>query len=228
MSPRTGFVFGQVFPADDLLSEWAATLSWAFNDLSLVHVRMEEDHETPHKFFYWLRLAIAHFYEAIQFLDDASSIPAVVAFVDTLSPEAQEAYNTCLGLFKDHKVATLRLRNQAAFHYPALKPGRTNRPLKNVLEQLAGEQAQFDIGETGKIRDARMLFADDIASGFFVQASGGEEALEGVHRDISAGISAFMSFTNAALDQWFFHAQKRGAGFFDFGEGPLPWPRVEE
>ncbi len=37
MSPRIGFAFGRVFPADDLLSEWVATLALAFNDLAFVH-----------------------------------------------------------------------------------------------------------------------------------------------------------------------------------------------
>ena len=53
-------------------------------------------------------------------------------------------------------------------------------------------------------RYPRLLFADDVVSRFFIQASGGEEALATVHPDIEAGITAFMRFTNAALDEWFF------------------------
>lgn len=225
MSPRTGFLFSTVFPADDLLSEWTATLALAFNDLSVVHVRMEEDHGAPHKFFYWLRLAIAHFYEAAKYLDETSTIPEVTTFVAQLSPEAQGHFGACLSRYRERATPTLRLRNQAAFHYPALAPGRANRPMRKVLQGLAAETGQFDSGKTGQIRDARMLFADDVASSFFVQATGGEEALAAVHPDIEAGIASFMKFTNAALDEWFFRAQQRGAEFFDFGESPLPWPR---
>jgi hypothetical protein len=217
-----------VFPADDLLSEWTATLALAFNDLSLVHARMEEDHGTPHKFFYWLRLGIAHFYEAAKFLDDTSTIPEVTAFVSQVGPEAQGHYEACLLRYREQATPTLRLRNQAAFHYPALAPGRANRPMKKVLEGLASGTGQFDGGGTNTIRDARMLFADDVASAFFIQASGGEGTLATVHQDIEAGIAAFMKFTNAALDEWFFRAQERGAKFFDFGDGPLPWPRRNE
>jgi hypothetical protein len=217
-----------VFPADDLLSEWTATLALAFNDLSLVHARMEEDHGTPHKYFYWLRLAIAHFYEGAKFLDETSTIPEVAAFVAQLSPEARGQFEACMSRYRERATPTFRLRNQVAFHYPRLAPGRTNRPVRKVLESLAPEIGQFDSGGTGKIRDARMLFADDVTSEFFVQASGGHEALAAVHSDIEAGIGSFMKFTNAALDAWFFQAQERGAKFFNFEEGPFPWPQMNE
>jgi hypothetical protein len=46
---RKGFMFSSAFPADDLLSEYVATLAVAFNDLSHVHVRIEEDADVPHK-----------------------------------------------------------------------------------------------------------------------------------------------------------------------------------
>jgi hypothetical protein len=100
--------------------------------------------------------------------------------------------------------------------------------MKKLLEGLAGEAEQIEKGEHGTIRDARLLFADDIMSRFFIEASGGDEALEEVHGDIEAAISAFMRFTNAALDEWFFRSQQeRGAKFFDFGERRLGWPEPD-
>jgi hypothetical protein len=96
---RTGFVFGEVFPPDDLLGEWVATLAVAFNDLALVHDRIEADHQIPHRFFYWLRLAIAHFYEAAKYLDATADVDQDKRFVATLPTEAQEQYATCLGRF---------------------------------------------------------------------------------------------------------------------------------
>jgi hypothetical protein len=224
VSPRVGFAFGLVFPADELLAEWVATLSLAFNDLALAHERLEADHETPHRFFYWLRLAIAHFYEAAMYLDDASEVPEVKEFVASLSPEAQQHYATCLARYRERETPTMRLRNQAAFHYPRLQPGRQNRPMRRVLTGLADEMGQIDKGGEGTIRDARLLFADDIVSRFFIDASGGEGALEEVHPDIEAGITAFMRFTNVAIEEWFVRASERGAKFFDVGDGPLAWP----
>ncbi|MEP6978667.1 MAG: hypothetical protein ABI948_11505 [Thermoleophilia bacterium] len=100
MSPRIGFAFGRVFPADDLLSEWVATLALAFNDLALVHDRIEADAETPHRFFYWLRLAIAHFYEAAKYLEDTAEVDEVRAFVATLAGDARKHYETCLEQYR--------------------------------------------------------------------------------------------------------------------------------
>lgn len=215
MSPRIGFVFGRVFPADDLLSEWVATLALAFNDLALVHERIELDHESEHKFFYWLRLAIAHFFEAAKYLDDTSEIEDVKAFVATLPKEAQGYYEQCLDRYRTQQTPTQRLRNQAAFHYPRLQAGRANRSMKRVLEQLSGETGHIQKVEEGTVRGSRMLFADDIVSKFFVDATGGEDALEEVHRDIEAAITAFMRFTMPALDEWFVRAQdSKGAKFF--------------
>lgn len=228
MSPRIGFAFGRVFPPDDLLSEWVATLALAFNDLALVHDRIEADAETPHRFFYWLRLAIAHFYEAAKYLDDTAEVDEVKAFVATLPADAQKHYETCLEQYKEQQTPVQRLRNQAAFHYPRLQPTRHNRPMKKVLDSLAGEAGQIDRAEQDTIRDSRLLFGDDIMSRFFVEASGGEAALGQVHPNIEAAITAFMRFTNAALDEWFHRAQQdRGSKFFDFGEGALPWPGTQ-
>jgi hypothetical protein len=209
---------GLVFPADDLLSEWTATLAVAFNDISLVHEQLESDHETPHKFFYWLRLAIAHFFEAAQYLDATSDIDEVKSFVSTLSAEAQGNYEACLAGYRTQQTPIQRLRNQAAFHYPRLQPHRANRPMKRVLERLASETGQIEKSERGTVRGSRMLFADDIAGTFFMEASGGEHALEVVHRDIEAAITSFSRFTNAALEEWYFCAQRdRGATFFELG-----------
>ena len=97
--------------------------------------------------------------------------------------------------------------------------------MKKVLASLADEAGQIDKGGQNRLRDSRLLFGDDIMSRFFVEASGGEDALGQVHPNIEAAISAFMRFTNAALDEWFYRAQQdRGAKLFDFGEGSLPWP----
>jgi hypothetical protein len=217
--PKVGFQFGMVFPADDLVSEWLATLSMAFNDLALVWERMVADQDVAHRFFYWLRLAIAHFYEVAKYLDDTSEVDEVRAFIATLSPEAQEAYATCLARYREHETPAVRLRNQSAFHYPPLQPGRANRPMRKVLEDLAGKEGTIDKGATGTIGGSRLLYADDITSNFFVAASGGEDELAQVHPDISEATTSFMSFTNAALNEWFVQAEKRGAKFFDFGGG---------
>lgn len=83
---------------------------------------------------------------------------------------------------------------------------------------------QIDKTPARTVRGSRNLFADDITSGFFVTASGGEDALVAVHSDIPAAITALMRFGNVAIEQWLLDAQERGAKFFNVGEGPLQWP----
>lgn len=123
----------RVFPADDLLSEWLATLTLAFNDISLVNEQLQQDHEVLHRFFYWLRLAIAHFFEAAKFLDETAEVPEVKAFVGALPDEAQAHYRTCLEKYRAQETPVQRLRNQAMFHYPRLQQGRTRRPMRRAL-----------------------------------------------------------------------------------------------
>jgi hypothetical protein len=216
VSPRVGFQFGLVFPPDDLLSEWMATLAMAFNDLSLVSSRMDVDQETSHEFFYWLRLALAHYHEAGKYLDETSSIEQVTDYVASLGEEAQSLYQSCLQNYRSRDETLSRLRNQAVFHYPRLQLTRRRRPMMAALEELASEMGQFEKGEGGTIRESRLLFADDIASHLFVRASGGEENLANVHPAIQEGMTAFMRFTNLALEGWFLRALKeRGAKLFD-------------
>jgi len=43
--PKITFTFSDIFPSDDLLSEWLLTISMAANDLVTVHDRMEKDQD---------------------------------------------------------------------------------------------------------------------------------------------------------------------------------------
>lgn len=71
---QPGFAFGAVFHGDEILSEWCATLAMGFNDLSLAHVRREDDRDTDHLFFYWLRIGIAHYHERGRYLDESGEV----------------------------------------------------------------------------------------------------------------------------------------------------------
>jgi hypothetical protein len=138
----------------------------------------------------------------------------VKAFVSELPADAQEHYRTCLEKYRAQQTPIQRLRNQASFHYPRLQPGRTNRPMRRALRQLAAEKCEIDKSEAGTIRGSRLLFADDIVGRFFLDATGGADALEQVHKEIVAAMMAFGHFVNAALDHWLVKArEERGATF---------------
>ncbi len=175
----TGFEFGMVFPSDDLVSEWMVTLAVISNDLALVHAQAEEDYDTPHKFFYWVWIGTAHYNEAGKYLDDASDVEEGKDFIATLPDEAQERYAECLSVYREHSATLEQLRSVTAFHYGSLKAGREKRPVRTTLDSLAGEIGRVDMGTTGKIKDSRLLFADDVMARMFVGSSGGEKTPPG-------------------------------------------------
>jgi hypothetical protein len=193
-----------------------ATLALGMNDLTLVHEQIEVDEARLSRYFYWLRLAVAHFYEAAKYLDDTSQIADVRSFISGLTPGARESYQQCLDCYQNQETAMSRVRNEAAFHYPELNPARGNRPMQKVLRRMEVVTGVVEKGESGKSRDSRLRFADDVVAQLFQTAVGGKDAARAVHEDIKSGTAAFMKFANAALDQWLFDAQERGVKFFDF------------
>jgi hypothetical protein len=217
---RHTFRFDQMFPADDVLAEWVATLALAFNDLSLVRVQMQEDAEAKHRWLYWFRLGIAHFAEAASYLRETSTIPEVAEFIDSLPEDVREHHRKCLDCYAEHKEVIERIRNEAGFHYPELKirpEQRRPRTMQAVLEALAGSHGQFD-GE--KIGDARLLFADDVVGTLIGRAltgkllPGGADDLETLGRvstAIEEGIGAFVQFVDGVLSRYIRLAIERGA-----------------
>src|SRR5215210_9204666 len=99
MSRYFAFVMEEVFPHENLLSEWLVTLAVAMNDLALVHVRLDEDQDNPDRAFYWNRLAISHFTEAALFLEETAEVEEVSGFVESLPEAARANYEECLAVF---------------------------------------------------------------------------------------------------------------------------------
>jgi hypothetical protein len=203
-----------MFPADDVLAEWAATLALAFNDVSLVRIQMIEDDSVPYRWLYWLRLGVAHFAEAASYIRDTSELPEVAAFIGSLPDEVQAHHAECLARYSEHETVIERIRNEAGFHYPELRlmPGqRRRRPMQKILAAL-GDQGGSVIGET--IGDGRFVFADDVVSSLIVRAHGGDEALLAdpmeqakilgpVHVAIEEAIQSFVLFANGVFNAYF-------------------------
>jgi hypothetical protein len=208
--PQHAFKFGEMFPADDVLAEWMATLAIAFNDLSLVRNQLGKDAFVAWRWFYWLRLGIAHFAEVATYLRETKDIPEIAEFIDSLPGDAQAHLDDCVARYEAHSSTIERIRNEAGFHYPRLKvePGRRRkRPMQKILEALADEHGRVE-GKT--FGDARLLFADDVASGLVLLAHGTDEMLDApheeqmralgpVHLEIEEGIASFVTFANDAL-----------------------------
>jgi hypothetical protein len=226
---RHRFRFEQMFPADDVLAEWVATLALAFNDLSLVRVQMQKDTEPKHRWLYWFRLGIAHFAEAASYLRETCAIPEVADFIETLPEDVRAHHRKCLDCYAEHEEVIERIRNEAGFHYPELKireGQHRKRTMQAVLEALGPNCGQI-VGET--FGDARFLFADDVAGALVGRALTGTllpeaaedvEVLGQVSIAIEEGIAAFVHFVDGVLSRYLRVAIERGAEWKPVSEPP--------
>jgi hypothetical protein len=212
-SPVTGlarFRLDEVFPADDLVSEWLATIAMGANDLIMLTVLTHQVSD-PRAQWYYFRGQAAHFYEIAKHLHDTAELPEIKAFVGSLPERAQEAYGVVVRIFKAEKPLLRNLR-QTAFHYPSLlNPERSTAPhsrraLQSVLHEHGAQQTAVRLG---RLKDARFLFADDLTLGLAVWMVGGESNLIKLNDAIADGIHAFMKFMNPALSV---HIEAREAG----------------
>ncbi|MBA3383009.1 MAG: hypothetical protein H0T97_14285 [Actinobacteria bacterium] len=210
MPRHFAFRMGEVLPTADPLSEWLVTLAVAMNDLTLVHVRLDEDQDNPELAFYWNRLAISHFTEAALFLDQSAEVEEVSSFVDSLPHDARETYDECLAVFNEHRGRLFSVRNKATFHYPTLRPGNAQaaRPVRDALRALADDRGVI---RSARIRDARALFADDVVAAIFAEELGGLDAISAFEARVAAGVTAFIRFANLALDEHLMRARESGA-----------------
>jgi hypothetical protein len=205
------FRMGDVFPADDPLSEWVATLAMAFNDIALIHERMIEDQDAHRRFFYWLRLAISHYAEAVDYLITTEPVEVVGHFRESLSDEAQNAYKECVERYVARESEIQQIRNVVGFHYPELRfsaSRRRQRPMQQALTALAGETGRI---KRDVIINARFFFADDVAATLFMRSTPTWDDVLTAHRDIVEGMEAFMRFGNPAITEFFSRAAAGGA-----------------
>lgn len=204
------FQWREIFPEDDPLSEWLVTLVLAMNDLTLVHVRLDEDQDAPEKIFYWNRLAISHFTEAGLFLDDTADLEEVRALVESLSDEARANYGECRAIFDELRGRLFGIRNKATFHYPELRPAVPGaaRPVRDALVALRDDRG---IIQSARMREARGLFADDVVATIFVDVLGGLDALDPFFARVAEGTTAFIRFANLALGDHLARRQDAGA-----------------
>jgi hypothetical protein len=211
------FLIGEVFPSDSMLAEWLGTISMAFNDLALIHGQIEVDSETPHKFFYWLRIAIAHFSEAADYLAQTRDIEGVAVFIASLPKDARDNAQRCIDLYARRESEIQQIRNLTAFHYAELNPDKKKRIMAGALKALRAERGVL---RRGTVRDARLLYADDIAATLFVRSTPSWGDLNAVHGDIEAGITSFMRFTNVAVTTYFERAAQDGTKFVEVEPNP--------
>jgi hypothetical protein len=197
-----------VLPADDPLSEWIVLLAMALNDVALVHGRLERDYNSLHEHLYWVRLGGAHFYEAAKLLKRGRGIPEVTAFVESLAEDVRKHHDTCMSIY-DQRYDELKLTRDVLFHYARewRRKGAEPEPVVRLaLTHLEGTRTTTKIG---KLREARLLFADDVAEAIFTRAAGvswedvttdeSQTDVSTVQDHIAEAVTAFVRFANPAL-----------------------------
>jgi hypothetical protein len=204
------FKIEAVFPAGHVLAEWLVTLALAMNDLIVVHVRLDEDQDSPELAFYWNRLAVSHFTEAMLFLERTTGLDEVAGFVDSLPDPARQAREESFEVFNERRGRLFSVRNKATFHYPELRPGggQAVRPVGDALRELAGERGVI---RSARLRDARALFADDVVATLFAGELGGFDAVAELRARVASGVTAFIRFANLALDEYLMRMRASGA-----------------
>jgi hypothetical protein len=206
------FKIGDVYPADDLLSEWLATIAMAANDLIAVHVLMA-DADDDFLRWYYFRAAVGHFYEVAKHLDETEHVAEVKAFVNSLPQPPRDSYAKVLAVFRQDKAHISNLRN-SVFHYPSMmnsqRPGvlLTARALPKVLRSAAHHESHVRLG---RLKDARLVFADELTARLAIRSVGTVRNLEKLQFAVQEGVQDFMRFMNPALEEHMIRRQLTGA-----------------
>lgn len=209
---RLKFKFEDLYPADDLLSEWLATISMAANDLIAAHVLMADTDDDSLR-WYFFRAAVGHFYEVARQLEDTEGLPEVQAFVASLPQPARESYEKVLSLFKANKAQLSNMRN-AVFHYPSLMNPqkrdelRANRDLPIILRAVAKDETLVRMGQ---LKNVRFEYADELTAQLVVRKVGTVQNYEKLQAVVREAIQEFMRFMNPALDEHITRRQQAGA-----------------
>lgn len=191
----------------------------ALNDVALVNDRLERDYEWPYEYLYWLRLGVAHFYEAAKLLKRGREIPEVTAYIATLPATVRSRHSACISIY-DERHEELKMMRDVLFHYARNWRRRGREPeavVHSALQQLAQGRTTM---KTGKLREARLLFADDIVAAIFTRATGVpwadvtndemQEHVGKVQKRIEEAVTAFVRFANPALMEHLGRAVERG------------------
>ena len=206
---RVNFRIGDVFPHDDVLSQFVSGLCIVVNDITLT-VRHMEAHgswsrETPGdqpgvNLSYLYRLC-AVYREAASFLGLSLKKPEVDSFLSDLSPEGckqlevvKESFTPPEGSFVEGKVR--RVRN-AASHYRDMSPGK----MRPYLEGASDERSWIEVGEEGT--SIWYEFAAAVFKETLLKEVGQSEAeLEDFMNRLAKLVLAFASFAREAVTMW--------------------------
>jgi hypothetical protein len=207
----------EVFPHHDAVSRFVIAMSMARNDLRYAMERAAAANKADQpEFTYLTRLALAHYFDALDAVDNWSKVPEVKAFVGRLPQTGRDQLR--LARSNRQKVGHLALEHtrKRTFHYPApsSKHPQLDAELTSALREMGGEEVE--VVQTGP-GFYRLKFADDvaltIAMGRYKLGRFREDA-----RLAQEGAAGFVNFATVVLSAYM---RERG---FDHGLPPPTWP----
>lgn len=199
---KVRFQYGETLPAGDSLAQWIVKLGMVANDLTFAHRKLREADEGSWEHLYWWRVAIAHYNEALLRLESDSAGPEVSAYISGLPEKVRALHEEALAIYAVVRKPSNRIRSETIFHYPN---DSTTKLLAAVLTDLGQETGTIDGGESGKLKDARLLFADDVVRRLFFKAAGDDkDKADATLIEIADGVTALIRFINNAADIYFY------------------------
>jgi hypothetical protein len=169
-SKTISFRIGDVLDADDDLAVWFCTIALAHNDLVITNVREIEADSEWQRFYDW-RMGVGHYSEVMLFLGRMRDHAAITSFIDSSPSELQQAYKAALDEYEGTRRVAKHVRNEAAFHYPSTKGVRAMRRALRDPE-LTNTRGGVT-SRSGKVRDTRMHYADEVMAKMVMNAAGG-------------------------------------------------------
>ena len=159
------FRIGDVFPHEDIVSQFLTGLCLAINDITMVMRNLsntlEPSEDRYNENLYNLYLLCAYYREAAHFLAKGLNILEVSAFLDDLSQESREKLETIKdsftpweGSFVKDKLKPIR---DVVFHYTPMSLDR----IRPHLESASNESSDIEMGD-GTYQETRYKFADAV------------------------------------------------------------------
>jgi len=152
----------EVFPHDDPVARFVVSISMARNDIRhALELTAEANEGSKPEFTYYARLAMAHFFDALDALDSWCKVTEVKAFIAAMPKAGRDELRKARRTRQlvGH-VAIGHARNRT-LHYPSpASSHQTDGELAEALRGLGDEEATLVITGRGYYR---LQFADHVA-----------------------------------------------------------------
>ena len=214
------FRIGDVFPHEDVVSQFLTGLCMVVNDVTLTMRQMDRIRDTREGQSgvntYYLYLTCAYYREAAHFLELGLKNAEVTSFLADLSPDGRDHLKTVTdsftpwnGSFVKDKLKPIR---NVVFHYKPLSLDR----MRPYLKSASGEESHIELGQ-GTYLETRYEFADAVFVKYVLDVWGRSESeLRDIMKQVVTLVLALMYFAHeavtarlAGVDQDAFEVTKR-------------------